>query len=301
MKQGKWEGCVEKWEKADKDLQEYLMLGGASEQYRTMYLKALAAMDANLFFRPRTKSARPMLFAGDKTVGRGIDAKLIPTVPRVQHLACFAGGMVGLGARLFGRPGDMETARQLVEGCLWGYENAPNGIMAEIMQVSVCPRAEAECVWSDKDWYGDVAHKGRRVSNSNTAADRTTVDVAAMVAADHLTPGVVRYDDTRYILRPEAIESVFVLYRLTGDASLMDRAWAMFEAIVRATTTPLAHAALADCTQPDPRASMVDSMESFWLAETLKYFYLLYASPDLVSLDEFVLNTEAHPLRRPRA
>ena len=38
-------------------------------------------------------------------------------------------------------------------------------------------------------------------------------------------------------------------------------------------------------------------MESFWLAETLKYFYLLFSDdPDLIPLDEFVFNTEAHPL-----
>ena len=40
-----------------------------------------------------------------------------------------------------------------------------------------------------------------------------------------------------------------------------------------------------------------DKMESFWLAETLKYFYLLFSDdPDLIPLDEFVFNTEAHPL-----
>jgi mannosyl-oligosaccharide alpha-1,2-mannosidase len=38
--------------------------------------------------------------------------------------------------------------------------------------------------------------------------------------------------------------------------------------------------------------------QSFWLSETLKYFYLIFSPPDLVSLDEYVLNTEAHPLRR---
>ena len=43
----------------------------------------------------------------------------------------------------------------------------------------------------------------------------------------------------------------------------------------------------------------VDEMESFWLAETLKYFYLLYSTPDTISLDDWVLNTEAHPFRRP--
>jgi mannosyl-oligosaccharide alpha-1,2-mannosidase len=39
-------------------------------------------------------------------------------------------------------------------------------------------------------------------------------------------------------------------------------------------------------------------MESFWLAETLKYFYLLFSPDDLLPLDKVVLNTEAHPLPR---
>lgn len=33
----------------------------------------------------------------------------------------------------------------------------------------------------------------------------------------------------------------------------------------------------------------MDSMESFWLGETLKYFYLIFSEPDLISLDEYVL------------
>jgi hypothetical protein len=44
----------------------------------------------------------------------------------------------------------------------------------------------------------------------------------------------------------------------------------------------------------------VDSMESFWLAETLKYFYLIFSPPNVISLDDWVFNTEAHPFRRPR-
>jgi len=71
----------------------------------------------------------------------------------------------------------------------------------------------------------------------------------------------------------------------------------MFTNIVKYTKTDVAHAALEDCTAKEPAKS--DRMESFWLAETLKYFYLLFSEPTLISLDEYVLNTEAHPLRRP--
>jgi mannosyl-oligosaccharide alpha-1,2-mannosidase len=40
-------------------------------------------------------------------------------------------------------------------------------------------------------------------------------------------------------------------------------------------------------------------MKSFWLAETLKYFYFIFSEPDEISPDDFVLDTEAHPFRIP--
>lgn len=38
-------------------------------------------------------------------------------------------------------------------------------------------------------------------------------------------------------------------------------------------------------------------MQSFWLAETLKYLYLLFADDDKLDLTEWVFTTEAHPIR----
>lgn len=40
-----------------------------------------------------------------------------------------------------------------------------------------------------------------------------------------------------------------------------------------------------------------DKMQSFFLAETLKYLYLLFSPSDLIPLDKWVFNTEAHPIR----
>jgi len=103
--------------------------------------------------------------------------------------------------------------------------------------------------------------------------------------------------DTRYILRPEAIESVFYMWRITGDPIWQDKGWQMWEAIERVSWTEFAYSAIENVNIPD--SPQADSMESFWLAETLKYFYLLYSDPSLISLDEWVFNTEAHPFRRP--
>ncbi|RYO87675.1 hypothetical protein DL766_001353 [Monosporascus sp. MC13-8B] len=66
----------------------------------------------------------------------------------------------------------------------------------------------------------------------------------------------------------------------------------MFEAVEGRTRTALADVTLASNTKSD-------SMESLWLGETLKYFYLVFSEPGLVSLDGYVFNTETHPFRQP--
>jgi mannosyl-oligosaccharide alpha-1,2-mannosidase len=87
------------------------------------------------------------------------------------------------------------------------------------------------------------------------------------------------------------------MYRITGDITWQDKGWNMFESIINATQTESGHSAVNDVLTLGSAKS--NEMESFWLAETLKYFYLLYSTPDVISLDEWVLNTEAHPFRRP--
>jgi mannosyl-oligosaccharide alpha-1,2-mannosidase len=65
------------------------------------------------------------------------------------------------------------------------------------------------------------------------------------------------------------------------------------------THTTYGASAIDDVTKSLP--TQEDTEESFWLAETLKYFFLLFEDEEVVSLDEWVLNTEAHPFRRPDA
>lgn len=43
-----------------------------------------------------------------------------------------------------------------------------------------------------------------------------------------------------------------------------------------------------------------DTQQSFFLAETLKYLYLVFAPDSVLPLDQWVLNTEAHPFRLPQ-
>ncbi|MCJ1386594.1 T-complex protein 1 subunit zeta [Xylographa soralifera] len=110
--------------------------------------------------------------------------------------------------------------------------------------------------------------------------------------------GITEFSSKKYILRPEAIESVFIMYRVTGDEIWREKGWRMFNAVQNYTRVEFGYSAIGDVTSDSPRH--MDEMESFWLAETLKYYYLLFSTPDTISLDDYILNTEAHPFKRPK-
>jgi mannosidase alpha-like ER degradation enhancer 2 len=97
-----------------------------------------------------------------------------------------------------------------------------------------------------------------------------------------------------YHLRPEIIESTYYLYYYTGDEKYRQMGEKMFDDFVNHCRTDGGYAALADVMSKQ----QLDEMESFVLAETFKYFYLLFASGKTQPLDKFIFNTEAHPLRR---
>jgi mannosidase alpha-like ER degradation enhancer 2 len=69
---------------------------------------------------------------------------------------------------------------------------------------------------------------------------------------------------------------------------------AMFAAIVRHCRTETGYAALASVLTME----QADQMESFFLAETLKYAYLLFAPDGVLPYGSVVFNTEAHPIVR---
>lgn len=285
---------------------QYMLLGGLDENYKTMYNKAIEVAKKKLFFRPLTPTNADILFSANA----GLDeSKEMSTELQGQHLACFVGGMLGVAAQIFSQPDDLKVARKIVDGCIWAYDSTPSGLMPEVLYLAHChvgvtpdPRSgvdvgRGDCNWDDDKYYKEVARK--QPTKDKKEGPALAEAGKWWVKELSLSPPYTEYPDNRYILRPEAIESIFILYRITGDTSLLDSAWKMFQSIEKATRTQVAHAGVWDVRRPTPLK--MDRMESFWLAETLKYFYLIFADPSLISLDEYVLNTEAHPFKRPTA
>jgi mannosidase alpha-like ER degradation enhancer 2 len=96
-----------------------------------------------------------------------------------------------------------------------------------------------------------------------------------------------------YPLRPENLESCFYLYRLTGEEKYLAMGQRMTGDILSKCRTDAGFAAVRNVTTME----LEDDMESFFLAETLKYAYLLFAPSNVIDLKRWVFNTEAHPLR----
>jgi mannosyl-oligosaccharide alpha-1,2-mannosidase len=262
-------------------LYEYLpkafaMLGSADPSSKRYEIMARSFMDTamkTLFFHPMIPGNEDVLVSGNCDV--------LGDVPRLdpesEHLSCFIGGLYALGGRLFDNDEYLKTGAKLARGCAYAYRSFPSGIMPERYNMALCPGTDhlAPCPWNETYYNLEAVKRPQHLP--------------------HLPKGFTTAKDPRYILRPEAIESVFVLWRITGDPWWRETAWEMFEAVASATETEYANAAIADVTVVGSQKE--DYMESFWMAETLKYFYLSFADTGLISLDDFVLNTEAHPFR----
>ncbi|ORX40714.1 glycoside hydrolase [Kockovaella imperatae] len=109
----------------------------------------------------------------------------------------------------------------------------------------------------------------------------------------------IRYDDygALYTLYPEPIESMFYAWRITGDEKWRDYNWEVFQAQQRdGKRPPVTMSSLFNVSMPNGGDQYPD-IPSYYFAETLKYLYLTFADTDLVRLDAFVFNTEAHPMR----
>lgn len=104
----------------------------------------------------------------------------------------------------------------------------------------------------------------------------------------------IKQGDKYYILRPEVIETYFYMWRLTKDQKYRRWGWEAAQALIKNCQVENGFSGLRDVYNINLNRD--DVQQSFFLAETLKYLYLLFSEDDLVNLDEWVFNTEAHPL-----
>ena len=98
-----------------------------------------------------------------------------------------------------------------------------------------------------------------------------------------------------YSLRPEVVESLFVLHQVTGNPVYREWGWEIFQAIDTHCKMTYGFGTFTNVDMPG--SGPTDKQESHFMAETLKYLYLLLSPDHDVSLEAYVFNTNGHPLR----
>ncbi|XP_072736839.1 mannosyl-oligosaccharide 1,2-alpha-mannosidase IB isoform X2 [Ciconia boyciana] len=246
-------------------LKAWLMSDKMDTEARKMYDDAIEAIEKHLI----RKSSGGLTFIGEWKNGH-LERKM-------GHLTCFAGGMFALGA----------------DG-------------------------------SRDDKAGHYLQLGAEIAHTcHESYDRTTLKLGpeAFKFDGGVEAVAVRQNEKYYILRPEVIETYWYMWRFTHDPKYRQWGWEATQSLA-SFSCPSCGTECQDCCIVDQRNTCKaidkycrvsggfsgvkdvysssptydDVQQSFFLAETLKYLYLLFSNDDLLPLDNWVFNTEAHPL-----
>jgi mannosidase alpha-like ER degradation enhancer 2 len=97
-----------------------------------------------------------------------------------------------------------------------------------------------------------------------------------------------------YYQNPEIMESAYYLYQYTNDPRYLEMGKTFFEDLKRYCRVDAGYTELKNVVTKEKS----DRMESYFLAETWKYLYLLFAPPETLDFKQTIFNTEAHPIRK---
>ncbi|VDL94807.1 unnamed protein product [Schistocephalus solidus] len=140
------------------------------------------------------------------------------------------------------------------------------------------------------EWFQRGARVTETCYKAYTSTD-THLGPEKMVFSPHEFLSV---DDKKYYLRPETVESYFYMWRFTKDVKYREWAWEVVDALEKQCRTDAGYSGIKDVTLSGSPKD--DVQQSFFLAETLKYLYLIFSEDSLLPLNRWVFNTEAHPL-----
>ncbi|KAI9573957.1 glycoside hydrolase family 47 protein [Boletus coccyginus] len=302
-------------------LKQFLLTARSDRANLEMYLRFTTHVINNLLY---VSSQRQLLYVTDSTINGDRTA----TSHSFEHLSCFFPGLLALGVHLLPL-NNLETiginitqlgddlppkyrqgyealagfdladlhlwaAEGIAQTCYLSYADQPSGLGPEKVTMRIGKSGEIRWMDAMQGWKAN----GQSGSPPGVGDKRPWVGSPKAKNEREKQIDTVSRDygirNTGYYLRPEAVESFYVLWRTTGDAKWRHRGWSVFQAIERVAKTPSGYASVDRVHSEEP--ILQDTMPSYFMAETLKYLYLLFLDDDIVPLEKWVFNTEAHPL-----
>ena len=237
-------------------IKQYLQTSQQEPVYQEMWNETLAGIKKHLI-----TYSNPSNFTVLAERPNGLDKSLSP---KMDHLVCFLPGTIALAttgglplAQAKAQPNwgaqqeeDMRLAEELMNTC-WGmYQASPIGLAGEITHFNI---------HNPPLMYSQFEPNKKPASPANF--EKSGLGSGFVGKEDFIIKGA----DSHNLQRPETVESLFYMWRITGDEKYRNWGWEMFQSFQKWTAVEdgTGYSSLSSVLHIPP--PMKDNMESFWL------------------------------------
>ncbi|KAF9071588.1 glycoside hydrolase [Rhodocollybia butyracea] len=269
-------------------LKQWLMTSRSETKIRDLYLRAVnSIIERLLYITPN----REILYVTDAEIRQ--PNRSIPS-GSFEHLSCFLPGLLALGAQTLDLPQNEKeihswAAEGLAYSCWLSYADMQTGLGPDVMSMQKFQKAE-DGLWLPRvEKWKEEGRKEGHLGCGSLAPQRHR-EIIRFIRKSAVATGSECFRSRR------TLESFYILWRTTGDPQWRERGWSVFQSIQKYAKTELGYASVVDVDRSSTTAPVKDEMPSYFLAETLKYLYLLFTDEEIIPLDKWVFNTEAHPI-----
>lgn len=177
--------------------------------------------------------------------------------------------MLAMGSKLLNRPEDLNIAKGILDTCVYMYRSSNTNLSPDAWIID-----NNEFMPYNKYTFGKTKEEASKLGpwwNKLTGpAIMDQIEVPntrnrTLETVAKLPLGWVVTNDARYLLRPETLESLFVLYRITGDPRYQEYGWEIYQGIERYCKTGSGYASVKNVHSHKKRPFMnqIDSMETY--------------------------------------
>jgi mannosyl-oligosaccharide alpha-1,2-mannosidase len=247
-------------------IKQYLQTSQQEPVYQAMWNESLAGVKKHLL-----TYSYPNNFTVLAERPNGIDQALSA---KMDHLVCFMPGTIAL-ATTGGRPlaearkdsnwgpqqeEDMRIAQELTKTCL-GMYRTPTGLAPEIANFNI---------HDPPLMYKDFSPETQPQSppSFDKCLDKACTQKEAVGAEDY----IIKQGDVHNLQRPETVESLFYMWRITGDEMYRRAGWEMFQAFMKHGAVEDGEGFSSVANVKEVPVKLRDNMESFWLVSLIKRF-----------------------------
>lgn len=265
-------------------IKQFVQTNCSESVYLEMYQRAMSGIKSHLL---KQSPKQKLLFTAEihPRMYQGSQKPVFVLMPKQDHLVCFLGGSSMLGALHVQENGiedgkraisfppstdlvfsalsreDWSVGHELIKTCVETYTGTNTGLSPEIAMF----RLEHDSyTGAEEDWYIKRYFKHRYLFEFTKDLFRPTEKMykEAQSRTGKLPEPLI---DSRNILRPETVESLFIAFHLSGDIIYREWGWKIFQAFLEVTRVPgnsRAFASIRDVNATKSSVEFEDRMET---------------------------------------